>query len=58
MGIGIVVIYGAIAIVAGIIAGNKNRSKVGWFFLTLLLPLLVFVILALPKKVDTGTEMN
>jgi|GEM_PF-7018813 len=42
-----------IMIVAGILgailASNKNRSTFGWFILCFLLPILVLIILALPK---------
>lgn len=45
--VAVLIIDGILAIIAGIVASNKNRSAVGWFFLTILLPLLLFVLLAL-----------
>jgi len=50
------VIWIVAGIVAGIIASNKNRSAVGWFFLTILLtPLCVFIVMAL-KPLDTSVS--
>jgi hypothetical protein len=38
-----------LAIVGAIVANNKGRSGVGWFFLCLLLtPVLILALLALP----------
>jgi len=46
----LLVIWIVVAIVAAIIASNKGRSNVGWFFLCLLLtPLAILVLLALPE---------
>ena len=42
-----------IAVVGAIVASNKNRSALGWFFLCLLLPFLVLIILVLPKVQET-----
>jgi hypothetical protein len=45
----VLVIWIIVAIVGAIVAGNKGRSAVGWFFLCLLLtPLAILVLLALP----------
>ncbi len=46
----VLVIYVVVAIVAAIVAGNKGRSGVGWFFLCLVAtPLAILVLLALPS---------
>ena len=42
----ILVVAGALG---AIIASNKNRNAAGWFFLCFLLPILVLIVLALPK---------
>ena len=43
------VIWIVVAIVGAIVANNKGRSGVGWFFLCLVLtPLAILVLLALP----------
>ena len=43
------VIWTVVAIVGAIVANNKRRSGVGWFFLCLILtPLAILVLLALP----------
>lgn len=51
---GFVIIWLVAAIVAGILANNKNRSVIGWGISTLIIPLLVFIVLVLPTiKEDT-----
>jgi hypothetical protein len=37
-----------VAVVAAIVADNKGRSGVGWFFACLLLPFVILILLALP----------
>jgi hypothetical protein len=45
----LLVVWIVVAIVGAIVAGNKGRSGVGWFFICLLLtPLAVLILLALP----------
>jgi hypothetical protein len=41
-------------IVGGIIAGRKGRSRIGWFILCGLSPLLIIVIALLPPVVSKG----
>jgi len=48
----IIITWIALCIVAGVIAGNKGRSSVGFFFLSLFLSPLVGVIAALIAKTD------
>jgi hypothetical protein len=44
------IVWGIFAIVAGVIASNKNRSVIGWVALSLLLtPLTILILLALPR---------
>jgi hypothetical protein len=46
-----------LAIVGAIVANNKGRSGVGWFFLCLLLtPVVILVLLALPTLKPTGAR--
>jgi uncharacterized protein (DUF58 family) len=46
----VLTIWVVVAIVAAIVASNKGRSGVGWFFLCILLtPLAILVLLALPR---------
>jgi hypothetical protein len=45
----ILIIWIVVAIVGAILANNKGRSGIGWFFICLLLtPLAILVLLALP----------
>src|SRR4051812_6789613 len=45
----ILIVWIVVAIVGAIVASNKGRSGVGWFFLCLLLtPLAILILLALP----------
>jgi hypothetical protein len=47
----------AIWIILAIVANNKGRSGVGWFFLCLLLtPLVILVLLALPTLKRTEAQ--
>lgn len=46
---GILVIWIVVVIVGSIIAGNRGRSSGGWFFVCLLCPLAILVLLALPS---------
>ena len=41
------IVWIVIAVLTGIYAANRGRSRVGWFFLSLFIPLLAFIILAL-----------
>ena len=43
------VIFAVVAICAAVIANNKNRSAVGWFLLTLLIPITILILLCLNK---------
>src|SRR5271169_354769 len=53
----IFVIWTAVAIVGAIVAKNRGRSDIGWFFLCLLLtPLAILVLLALPSMKPSGFE--
>lgn len=45
-----------LAAVAAIVARAKNRSGFGWFLLTCLLPLLVLVVVALPRRDPGATK--
>ena len=46
----LLVVWIVIAIVGAIVAGNKGRSGVGWFFACLILtPLAILILLALPR---------
>jgi len=50
-------IWIVLAIVGAIVANNKGRSGVGWFFLCLLLtPLVILVLLALPTLKRTEAQ--
>jgi hypothetical protein len=51
------VIWIVLAIIGAIVASNKGRSGVGWFFLCLLLtPLTILVLLALPTLKATEPQ--
>ena len=52
-----IVVYIIVAITASIVAGNKGRSRAGWFFLCLLLtPFAILVLLALPTREGIGVR--
>jgi len=44
-----ITIWVVIAICAAVVAGNKNRSAGGWFFITLLIPIAILILLCLNK---------
>jgi hypothetical protein len=44
------VLWIVIAVVGAIVASNRGRSGVGWFFLCLVLPVMILVLLALPSR--------
>ena len=41
------IVWIVIAILTGIYASHRGRSGIGWFFLSLFIPLLAFIIVAL-----------
>lgn len=49
--LGLFVVWLVVAITAAIVASNKGRSGVGWFFLCMLLtPVAILILLALPRR--------
>lgn len=53
----VVLIWIVIAVCASIIASNKKRSGVGWFFLTLLFPIAILILVCLqPLSLDSNNN--
>jgi hypothetical protein len=51
------IVWVVIGIVAAVVAGNKGRSRIGWFLLCFFLtPLAVLILLALPTLVEASPE--
>ena len=44
------IIVVVIGIAAGYLAERKSRNHIGWFFLCLLIPICILILLALPEK--------
>ncbi len=52
------IVWIGLSIVAGVIAGNKGRSGIGFFFLALLLSPLIGIIAALVARPDVKNVEN
>ncbi len=52
---GILIVWAALSLVAGVIAENKGRSGIGFFFLALVFSPLIGIPAALVAKADTAS---